>query len=165
MLETIRDCARDMLAASGRGTRERHARWVLRQVAELAPRLNTAAEEAALGRLGALLPEIRAATEHLSQADADAAADILVRTRRVWFVQGLMGEIRRAARPGGTSGHGVPDEGGGDGAAGDLRQDRGQPAGAVTARTGPARAAGNRRDRRNADQYPLPPRCAGKRSR
>jgi DNA-binding SARP family transcriptional activator/predicted ATPase len=94
MLETIRDCARDMLAVSGRGTRERHARWVLRQVAELAPRLNTAREEEALGSLGALLPEIRAATEYLSQADADAAADMLVRTRRVWFVQGLMGEIR-----------------------------------------------------------------------
>ena len=94
MLETIRACARDMLAVSGRGTRERHARWVLRQVAELAPRLNTAREEEALGSLGALLPEIRAATEYLSQADADAAADMLVRTRRVWFVQGLMGEIR-----------------------------------------------------------------------
>ena len=94
MLETVRDCARDMLAASGRDTRERHARWVLRQVAELAPRLNTATEEAALGRLGALLPEIRAATEHLSQTDPDAAADTLVWTRRVWFVQGLMGEIR-----------------------------------------------------------------------
>jgi DNA-binding SARP family transcriptional activator/predicted ATPase len=94
MLETIRDCARGMLAVSGRGTRERHARWVLRQVAELAPRLNTAREEEALGSLGALLPEIRAATEYLSQTDADAAADMLVRTRRVWFVQGLMGEIR-----------------------------------------------------------------------
>jgi tetratricopeptide (TPR) repeat protein len=63
-------------------------------VAELAPRLNTAREEEALGSLGALLPEIRAATDYLSQADADAAADMLVRTRRVWFVQGLMGEIR-----------------------------------------------------------------------
>lgn len=94
MLETIRDCARGMLAVSGRGTRERHARWVLRQVAELAPRLNTAREEEALDSLGALLPEIRAATEYLSQTDADAAADMLVRTRRVWFVQGLMGEIR-----------------------------------------------------------------------
>jgi len=95
MLETIRDCARDMLAVSGRGTRDRHARWVLRQVAELAPRLNTAGEEEeALGRLDSLLPEIRAATEYLSQTDADAAADMLVRTRRVWFVQGLMGEIR-----------------------------------------------------------------------
>lgn len=94
MLETIRDCARGMLAVSGRGTRERHARWVLRQVAEFAPRLNTAREEEALGSLGALLPEIRAATEYLSQTDADAAADMLVRTRRVWFVQGLMGEIR-----------------------------------------------------------------------
>jgi tetratricopeptide (TPR) repeat protein len=94
MLETIRDCARDMLVASGRDTRERHARWVLRQVAELAPRLNTAAEEAALGGLGALLPEIRAATEYLSKTDADAAADTLVRTRRIWFVEGLMGEIR-----------------------------------------------------------------------
>jgi DNA-binding SARP family transcriptional activator/predicted ATPase len=94
MLETIRDCARAMLAASGRGTRERHARWVLRQVAEVAPRLNTAEEEAALDALGALLPEIRAAADYLSQADADAAAEILVRTRRVWFIQGLMGEIR-----------------------------------------------------------------------
>ena len=94
MLETIRDCARDMLAGSGRGTRDRHARWVLRQVAELGPQLNTAREEEALGSLGALLPEIRAAIEYLSQTDADAAADMLVRTRRVWFVQGLMGEIR-----------------------------------------------------------------------
>jgi DNA-binding SARP family transcriptional activator/predicted ATPase len=94
MLETIRDCARDMLAGSGRGTRDRHARWVLRQVAELAPQLNTAREEEALGSLGALLPEIRAAIEYLSQTDADAAADMLVQTRRVWFVQGLMGEIR-----------------------------------------------------------------------
>jgi DNA-binding SARP family transcriptional activator/predicted ATPase len=94
MLETIRDCARDMLAGSGRGTRDRHARWVLRQVAELGPQLNTAQEEEALGSLGALLPEIRGATDYLSQADADAAADMLVRTRRVWFVQGLMGEIR-----------------------------------------------------------------------
>jgi DNA-binding SARP family transcriptional activator/predicted ATPase len=94
MLETIRDCARDVLAASGRDTRERHARWVLRQVAELAPRLNTATEDAALSGLGALLPEIRAATEYLSRTDADAAASMLVRTRRVWFVQGLMDEIR-----------------------------------------------------------------------
>ena len=94
MLETIRDCARGMLAASGRDTRERHARWVLRQVAELAPQLNTVTEEAALDSLGVLLPEIRAATDYLSQTDADAAADILVQTRRVWFIQGLIGEIR-----------------------------------------------------------------------
>lgn len=94
MLQTIRDCARAMLAASGRDTRERHARWVLRQVAELAPRLNTAEEEAALDALGALLPEIRAAADYLSRADPDTAADLLVRTRRVWFIQGLMGEIR-----------------------------------------------------------------------
>jgi DNA-binding SARP family transcriptional activator len=93
MLETIRDCARDMLAASGRDTRERHARWVLRQVADQAPRLNTPAEEEALGVLGELLPDIRAATVFLTGTDADAAADILVRTRRVWFVQGLFGEI------------------------------------------------------------------------
>jgi len=94
MLETIRDCARDLLTASGRNTRERHAGWVLRQVAELAPRMNTVAEEEALDGLGVLLPEIRAAADYLSQADADAAADILVKTRRVWFVQGLMSEIR-----------------------------------------------------------------------
>ena len=94
MLETIRDCARDMLIASGRDTRDRHAQWVLRQVDELAPQLNTATEEAALGDLGRLLPEIRAATEYLTETDADAAADTLVRTRRVWFVQGLLGEIR-----------------------------------------------------------------------
>jgi DNA-binding SARP family transcriptional activator/predicted ATPase len=93
MLETIRDCARDMLAASGRDTRERHARWVLRQVADQAPRLNTPAEESALDALGELLPDIRAATAFLAGADANAAADALVRTRRVWFVQGLFGEI------------------------------------------------------------------------
>ena len=31
MLETIRACARDMLAVSGRGTRERHVRWGVRR--------------------------------------------------------------------------------------------------------------------------------------
>jgi tetratricopeptide (TPR) repeat protein len=56
--------------------------------------MNTVAEEEALDSLGVLLPEIRAAADYLSQADADAAADILVKTRRVWFVQGLMSEIR-----------------------------------------------------------------------
>jgi DNA-binding SARP family transcriptional activator/predicted ATPase len=93
MLETIRDCARDMLAASGRDTRERHARWVLRQVADQAPLLNAPDEESALDVLGELLPEIGAATDFLTGTDANAAADTLVSTRRVWFVHGLFGEI------------------------------------------------------------------------
>jgi DNA-binding SARP family transcriptional activator/predicted ATPase len=94
MLETIRDYARNLLAASGRNTRERHARWVQRQVADLAPQLNTPSEESALDALGLLLPEIRAAIDQLAMTDANAAADILVQTRRVWFVQGLLGEIQ-----------------------------------------------------------------------
>lgn len=99
MLDTIRDCAGELLIASGRDARERHARWVLRQVVRLAPQLNSATEEQALGELGSLLPEIRAATEYLAETDPDAAADALIRTRRVWFVQGLLGEIQeRLAR-------------------------------------------------------------------
>jgi DNA-binding SARP family transcriptional activator/predicted ATPase len=94
MLETIRDCAGEMLIASGRDTRARHAQWMLRNVHEFAPQLNTATEAAALGHLGRLLPEIRTATEYLAQTDPNAAADALVRTRRVWFVQGLLAEIR-----------------------------------------------------------------------
>lgn len=93
LLETVRDCARAMLTTSGRDTDFRHAAWVSRRAAELAMRLDTRDEMNALDEQGRLIPEVKSAVHHLVTSDADAAARLLLDTRRAWLVQGRLAEV------------------------------------------------------------------------
>ena len=71
----------------------RHASWVVRTVLAAEPRLHGDDELAARRELAAMLPDIRAAIDHLTaNVRHEEAAAILLGTTQVWFHEGLLRE-------------------------------------------------------------------------
>ena len=98
MLETIRDFAREQLAASGEAERARrcHAAYVLGLAQALAARLTDAGMAASLARLSAELPNIRLALGWtLNQGDAVVALRVAAALYPFWNLRGHLSEGRR----------------------------------------------------------------------
>ena len=94
ILQPIRDVAEQDLddATTGR-LRDRHADWIVRSTAAGVVELYHGDERATRARLLALIPDMRAAFEHLLEADrTEDAARVVLDVAQVWFHAGRLHE-------------------------------------------------------------------------
>ena len=94
ILQPIRDVAEmDLDVPTAGQLRDRHADWIVRATASGAVELYHGDERASRARLLALIPDMRAAFEHLLAADrAEEAARIVLDVAQVWFHAGRLHE-------------------------------------------------------------------------